>query len=172
MTGCVCWRRHLKCSKPIEPTGRHCLYSYATRCVWLAQASPRRRPTEQKTGEPLIVPAGLGPGTATLLKPDGTTESVALSKEHTTPVKGTDRSGLYRLSGIPGEDAPRTYAFNLASRSESDNGAQSAVKAADVSLASSPSAIAAKREVWRWLALVAALILLGEWWVYHRRIGM
>ncbi len=139
---------------------------------WLAQASPRRRPSAQRTGEPLAIPAGLGAGIATVLKPDGSSESVQLTREHTTFVKGTETIGLYELKGIPGEDKSRIYAFNLANHAESDNGVRDTLKIGDLSMVSHPSAVQAKREIWRWLALGAACILLMEWWVYHRRIGL
>ncbi len=139
---------------------------------WLAQASSRRRPSAQSTGKPLAIPAGLGNGTATLLKPDGSSENVQLSKDHTTLAKGTEKIGLYQLKGIPGEEKPRIYAFNLASRAESNNAAHTTLKIGDVNLESQPAAVQAKREVWRWLALAAAIVLLAEWWVYHRRVGL
>jgi Ca-activated chloride channel family protein len=139
---------------------------------WLAQASSRRRPSAQRTGEPLSIPAGLGNGPATVLKPDGSSEGVILTKEHTTFVKGTEKSGLYELKGIPGEEKSRLYAFNLANHAESDNGVRDRLKIGEISMVSQPNAIQAKREIWRWLALGAAFILLAEWWVYHRRIGL
>ncbi len=139
---------------------------------WLAQASTRRRPSAQRTGEPLAIPAGLGSGSATVVKPDGSSEGVQLTREHTTFVKGTDKIGLYQVKGISGDEKPRMYAFNLSNRAESDNGARGQLKIGDVSMVSQPSAVQAKREIWRWLALAAAVVLLAEWWVYHRRVGL
>jgi len=139
---------------------------------WLAQASPRRRPAAQRTGEPLAIPPGLGDGAASVLKPDGSREPVQLTRERTTFVKGTEKIGMYQLEGVPGDEQAREYAFNLASKNESDNGVRKQVKIGDVSMASQPSAVQAKREIWKWLALAAAFILLAEWWVYHRRVGL
>ncbi|HLX64056.1 MAG TPA: BatA and WFA domain-containing protein [Planctomycetota bacterium] len=138
---------------------------------WLAKASPRQHPSAQRTGEPLAIPPGLGNGIAEITKPDGSVEKVQLSREHTTLVKGTEYSGLYQVK-IPGEDKARVYAFNLSSRNESDNATRAALKIGDVALESQPALMKAKREIWRWLALAAAVLLLGEWWVYHRRVGM
>ena len=139
---------------------------------WLAQASPRRRPSAQRTGEPLAIPPGLGDGTVDVLRPDGKIEKAQLSQEHTTLVKGTEKIGLYDVKGISTDTKRRVYAFNLCNRNESDNATRASLKIGDVTLVSQPAAIKAKREIWRWLALAAALILLGEWWVYHRRIGL
>ena len=52
-----------------------------------------RHPTAQHTGEPLIIPAGLSSETVLLQRPDGGSEKVELSMEHSTFVKGTERAG-------------------------------------------------------------------------------
>ena len=140
---------------------------------WIAEASPRRHPTAQQTGEPLVLTPVPGASSAMLIKPDGSTpERIELSQERSTFVKGTTKAGLYTFKGLPGEDEGRVYAVNLASRSESDNAAQEAIQVGDSTLANAPSAIEAKREIWRDLALAAGALLLLEWWVYHRRVGM
>ena len=137
---------------------------------WIAEVSPRRHPTCQQTGEPLVIPPGIGSPTATLHRPSGgVPEKIELNPDRSTFVKGTEKAGLYSLMDIPQE---RTYAVNLASRTESDNAARGSLKIGDVTFESSRSAIEAKREIWRDLALVAGVLLLLEWWVFHRRVGM
>ncbi|MCY3023027.1 MAG: hypothetical protein NTW87_28965 [Planctomycetota bacterium] len=136
---------------------------------WLAEASPRRRPTAQRTGEPLVIPPGLG-ASATLHRPGGEPpERIELSQEHSVFVRGTETAGLYTLKDLPEE---RVYAVNLASRTESDNAARGSLKIGDITFESQRSAIEAKREIWRDLALAAGVLLVLEWWVFHRRVGM
>ena len=114
--------------------------------------------------------AGVVPRTATLVgPPDTTPEKIELSQDHSTLVKGTEKAGLYTLRDIPQE---RVYAVNLASRTESDNAARHALKVGDITFESTRSAIEAKREIWRDLAWIAGALLLLEWWVFHRRVGM
>jgi len=143
---------------------------------WLADASPRRRPASQRTGEPIVIPPGLGSKTADLLKPNGQLEkAIELSEERTVFVRGTETSGVYKLTYKPElatEAEERLYAVNLASRTESDNAARGVVKIGDTSLTSTPSAVEAKREIWKDLVLIACGLLLLEWWVYHRRVGI
>ena len=139
---------------------------------WIAESSPRRRPASQQTGEPLAVPPNVQARVATLVHPDATREKVELSLEHSSYLKGTEKAGIYKLEDIPNEPEARLYAVNLASRSESDNAARSNLKVEDVKLASTPSAIEAKKEIWGTLILIAAGLLLLEWWVYHRRVGI
>ena len=139
---------------------------------WIAEASPHRHPTAQQTGEPLVVPPGLGAPVATLHRPDGSLpEKVELSQEHTTFIKGTEKSGLYHLKGLP-DDVDRVYAVNLVSSEESNNSAHEALKVGEVTMNTAHSAIEAKREIWPDLALGVAALLMLEWWVFHRRVGM
>ncbi|MBI3831325.1 MAG: BatA domain-containing protein [Planctomycetes bacterium] len=140
---------------------------------WAAEASSRRRPVAQKTGEPLIIPPIADGTTAKLTRPDGSTEEVKISSEQKTPVKEINTVGLYMVTDLPGGKASdRVYAVNLADPQESDNGARVKIKVGDQDLEASPAAISAKSEIWRWLALAAVTLLMAEWWVYHRRIGL
>jgi hypothetical protein len=139
---------------------------------WIAESSPRRRPACQHTGDPLFVPPNAKWKSTKVQRPDGSPpEHVELSTEHATYVKGTEKSGLYWLKELTDEPDGRAYAVNLASRNESDNAARASLRVEDVTMNSAPTAIDAKREIWNTLALIAAGILLIEWWVYHRRVG-
>ena len=107
---------------------------------------------------------------AKFVRPGAVPEAVSLSAEKTTYLKGTETAGLYTLQGLPGGDA--TYAFNLSSRGESDNGALSALDVGDTQITALKAAIESKREIWPHLAWIALVVLLLEWWVFHRRIGL
>ncbi|MCZ7644154.1 MAG: BatA and WFA domain-containing protein [Planctomycetota bacterium] len=141
--------------------------------AWVSEVSPRRRPTALKTGEVLSLPPVEGASTATLTWPDGHSEQVELSATRKMPVKGVNSIGLYRLTGIPG-DGPdgRTFAVNLADTKESDNLAQASLQVGEETVEASPSAIEGKREIWRTLALIAVGLLMAEWFLYHRRLGL
>ena len=142
---------------------------------WIAESSPRRRPATQQTGDPLVVPPSIAARSATVVRPkesNSPPEHVELSLEHTTYIKGTETAGIYQLKDIPNEPDGRVYAVNLASRSESDNASRSNLSVEGVKLESTPTSIQAKREIWNTLALIAAGLLLIEWWVYHRRVGI
>ena len=141
--------------------------------AWVSEASPRRRPSSQKTGEPLVIPPFGSAPSATLVQPDEKRVEVRLSADKKTFVKDINRAGLYRLTGLPGEgEEGRPYAVNLADPGESDNAARSEFLVGEKKIEASPEAIKGKREIWRSLVLAALGLLLLEWWVYHRRVGM
>ena len=141
--------------------------------LWASEVSPRRRPSALHTGEPLVIPPIATAPSGTLVRPDGRKEEITLSPERKTFVKGTDTAGLYLLAELPGgAEAQLRWAVNLADANESDNARRPALKLGDQELAATPTAIAAKREIWHWLALSAVGLLMIEWLVYHRRLGL
>src|SRR5206468_405202 len=101
---------------------------------WLAESSPRRQPTALHTGDPLVIPPGLGAPAATLVHPGYHEEKLELSAEHNTFVKDTQTAGLYRLKDLPAPAVERLFAVNLASRSESDNAARQSVSVGGLKL--------------------------------------
>ena len=72
------------------------------------------------------------------------------------------------------QESPRKvrYIANLTDPDESDNAVREKIEAGVAQVEATPQAIEAKREIWRWLAITAVVLLLAEWWVYHRRIGL
>jgi hypothetical protein len=106
---------------------------------------------------------------ASLRRPDGTEARVELSSDRKTFVKGVAQVGLYRLTGLPAE---MLWAANLTDPQESDNARRGALQLGDQQIVAAPAAITTKHEVWPWLALAAAGLLLLEWLVYHRRLGV
>ena len=86
----------------------------------------------------------------------------------------TDQLGFYEAAwpaGPEGGGARKSlFAVNLLSVTESDICPQPLQTAAG-NVQGVPSVARVNREIWRWLAVAALVILLLEWWVYHRRIA-
>lgn len=140
--------------------------------LWVSEVSPRRRLAAQRTNEPLLFPPTAGAPSAVLELPGGESRSIQLSEDLKTAFRETERAGVYRLSGLPeSPKSARAFAVNLADTAESDNAAGGELRVGDEVVRSSPTAIVARREVWLWLVLAAAAVLVVEWWVYHRRLG-
>lgn len=140
---------------------------------WVSEVSSRRRPSAQKTGEPLVIPPLPDTTQGTVIRPDGTQETVKIAPDAKSFVKGITQTGLYTLTGLPGgKPDDRTYAVNLADPNESDNAAHAKIKIGGQEFDTTPAAINAKSEIWRWLAMGAIALLMIEWLVYHRRLGL
>ncbi|MBI4559616.1 MAG: VWA domain-containing protein [Candidatus Hydrogenedentes bacterium] len=110
---------------------------------------------------------------ATVTLPDGTKQSVALSPLRPTFFGATERAGVYTVTrsakepGAAGESF--AYAVNLADRNESSVTPASNLTLGRGEVQGQRGTIKQNRELWRWLVLIAVLILTLEWWVYSRR---
>ncbi len=142
--------------------------------AWVSEVSPKRRAAMVRTGDPLVIPPILNARSATLVMPTGKSLEIPLSQDRKQFVKGINHVGLYRLTGLPGskEESEIVYAVNLADPHESDNLAEKKVMVGEAPIEESSNVITARREFWRTLVLIAGALLLLEWWVYHRRMGI
>jgi hypothetical protein len=142
--------------------------------LWASEVSPRRRPSALKTGEPIPIPPIAGVKEGTLVRPQGAALKIPLSADHKTFVEATHYVGLYTLTGVTagGTNKNLSWAVNLADENESDNATRRALNVGDKAITEKPQAIAAKREIWHWLALAVIVVLMVEGLVYHRRLGL
>jgi hypothetical protein len=99
--------------------------------------------------------------------PDGSVEEVAV-KGGSVQFERTDRAGFYEVTTGPKKSL---FAANLLSSSESLIGPKSLETSTGGNVEEATSVVSVNKEVWKWLALAALVILLVEWWVYHRRIA-
>jgi hypothetical protein len=79
----------------------------------------------------------------------------------------TTLAGLYRVRG---GDFRREIAVNLLNREESNTVPSDQLRFGRRVIASSSGGARSAREIWRWIAFTAVLLLAVEWYVYHRRI--
>jgi len=133
---------------------------------WLASGSPRRARANLRTGEVItIYPTG-EPGVMRITDPGGKTHKVTCEVDSASYFSRTQAVGVYR--GELGEEE-YVWTVSLFSMAESDNaaaksfelGAEGEVQAGEVER---------NREVWRYLAILAFMIVCFEWWVYNRRM--
>ncbi|MBC8101814.1 MAG: hypothetical protein H7Z41_04420, partial [Cytophagales bacterium] len=130
-------------------------------------------------GEIVTLAAGPGAGDVTVLRPDGRRDPVAAGKTPGAPLlyDHADRVGVYRAGGSGGET--QSFAVALLSPAESQIRpvAGPLVTVTDAALAPGEvsgragGSVTVRREVWPYVAAVALLILCGEWWFFHRRLG-
>ena len=78
----------------------------------------------------------------------------------------TFRAGVYRTRY--GDEEEGSFAVNLLSPAESDITPQDALLSGEQRIAAS-SLGRENREIWRWFAFAALIVLTGEWHIYSRR---
>ena len=130
-------------------------------------------------------PAGLSAGEVLTLSPPARADSIRITApdgtEYSLPAAGeslaftqTDQLGLYQLEALEAGEATRRQAFavNLFGSGESDI---RPAPADQLRLGGGGDGAPAEeqlglQEFWLPLAFLALLLLLIEWWVYHRRL--
>jgi hypothetical protein len=134
---------------------------------WLATRPGQTEGLQLRTGEtaPVEVPPTVTELTVT--DPEGRKHRVR-PEGRLAYISDTERRGIYTVEG---KDFKQEFAVNLLSRDESATQPQDRIRFGRRSLAAADAGgVRTAREVWRWLALAALLILGLEWWVFHKRI--
>jgi hypothetical protein len=119
------------------------------------------------------------PGQVKVLRPDAAVDQV----EVTDPAGGkrvlkrgagmefayrhTDRPGIYHVTWAGGG---RNFAVNLLDADESNLQPRDEVRLGEQRLRAAGQSRRQTYDTWKWVALAALLVLVGEWTVYHRRI--
>jgi hypothetical protein len=150
---------------------------------WLAEASPKWAGAGLRCGAPLKLRAGLwreaaarGSVEVKIQRPDGTTEKLEVPRERPRLYAATGLPGLYRVTGPGGKQA--LFACAVLDEAESNNTAREAinfavggVRGASWELAETGKGQSKSgREIWKYLAIAALVVMVLEWYIYNRRL--
>lgn len=137
---------------------------------WLSPGRAFDAPTGLRVGDPV----GLSPaaGTTVILvdKPDETLWTMDVGEEEIIFAE-TEQLGLYnvRLRDSEGDRPAGSFAVNLFSPTESQIEPVPAIQLGQIQAETETEREnVGQREFWPWLAGIAFLILVIEWWVHHR----
>jgi hypothetical protein len=114
-----------------------------------------------RAGEPVTVKSATGQ--ASITTPEGNDRQIEI-RDGSGIFAETLRAGIYRVAGGPG------FAVSLLSESETSTEPKDSIRTRAGEIAGQTEEFTSEREVWRWVALAALIVLMFEWWVYHRRI--
>ncbi|MBI4026417.1 MAG: BatA domain-containing protein [Verrucomicrobia bacterium] len=133
---------------------------------WLDPASDQDRMLQVRTGQTARLPLSKNVTTFTVETPDGRKLSLELPpKAQEIAVSQTDRAGVYRVKA--GEQSLQ-FCANLLNAEETRNKPREKIEFGKYQVVEGGALQASNLEIWRWLALSAFAVLLGEWWYYHR----
>ncbi|MEI7728481.1 MAG: VWA domain-containing protein [Verrucomicrobiota bacterium] len=134
---------------------------------WLNPAGISASQLTIKTGEPFRLTLAQTPATARIVRPDGITVPVAMESGTREIVYGdTLKAGIYRLKTDTNEVA---FCVNLLDAAESATMPHEELKLGHYKQVAASTGKRASLELWRWVAVAGLLILLFEWWYYHKR---
>jgi hypothetical protein len=120
-------------------------------------------------GSPVDITPGAGTTDVLVEKPDGSVWEVEVGDE--AIIFGeTAQPGLYNviLRDTNGDQPAGSFAVNLFSTTESSIGPAPTIVLGQTEVETADEDDVGQRELWPWLAALAFIVLLVEWWVYHR----
>jgi Ca-activated chloride channel homolog len=134
---------------------------------WLNPANARTGQLSVKAGDPFRLPLLESTPSAQVTLPDGTTRALKLDPTANELVFGdTQKSGIYRLR-LGTNDT--VFCANLLDSTESNIKPHDELQMGKYTKVTATTTKRANMEVWRTIATLGLLVLLGEWWYYHRR---
>src|ERR1043166_648774 len=135
---------------------------------WLNPASSSAAQLMVRAGEPFRYGLPVGEaGSVSVTRPDGVTKSVQIQPGASEAVFGdTLRQGVYHLKSGTNDVA---FCVNLVDAAESDITPRGELPLGKHGTVAATTVKPANVEVWRWIACCGLLVLLFEWWFYHRR---
>jgi hypothetical protein len=134
---------------------------------WLNPANVRSGQLLVKAGDPFRLPLSEPVSSAQVTLPDGTTKSLKLDPTANEFVFGdTYKSGVYRLR-LGTNDT--VFCANLLDAAESSIKPRDELQLGKYTKVAATTTKRANMEVWRTIAGLGLLVLLAEWWYYHRR---
>ena len=103
-------------------------------------------------------------------QPSGTVVEVKRESTDSFLFTRTDQLGLYPVREGDASEVQQRFAVNLFDPRESDLRPVPQIGLGYEQIQAQPVGQAARQEAWKWLLLIALLLLIGEWYIYNRRV--
>ena len=134
---------------------------------WLNPAAASASQLLVRAGEPLRVSLFENITTATITLPDGGKRQVPVDAKARELVFGdTAHQGIYQLQAGTNKTS---FCVNLLDAAESDTHPQEELQFGKYTRLKAAALSKANLEIWRWIAFAGLVVLMVEWWYYHRR---
>jgi hypothetical protein len=118
-------------------------------------------------GEPMILRPEADVKSVTIEPPSGPAQKLERGNRPEFLFAGTDHLGIYKV--VRDDGLVRHFAVNLLDANESNIEPRTDIKLGDDEVAAGQER-RQPREMWKWMALTALILLLIEWYIYNRRI--
>ena len=134
---------------------------------WLDPASANANHLLVKAGQSFRLALAQPISSAEVLKPDGSKRALAVDPNSRELVFGdTAQTGIYRLQAGTNNV---TFCVNVLDAQESNITPREEISLGKYAKVSAATIKRANLELWRWIAATGFLVLLFEWWYYHKR---
>jgi hypothetical protein len=104
--------------------------------------------------------------------PEKRTEQISRGRDSGFSFSGTERTGWYQVKPVGSDVGNLPFAVNLLDVRESDLTVREKMEIGHEEVVGQTAIEPARTEFWRWLVAAALLVVIVEWVVYNRRVGM
>jgi hypothetical protein len=137
---------------------------------WYSPAQPFEITSGLRPGDPVVIRPQVSTVEYVVTKPDGSTQSYPVGDASLTYTEA-DETGIYQVDLLTrqGDSSTAYFAVNLFAPGESQIQPADTIFLGEGEVAGGETDDEfGQRELWPWLAVLVFLVLLVEWWVFHR----
>lgn len=132
---------------------------------WLASGSKTQQESVlTRAGDVVPINPPITVESVTVTDPLGRARTVE-GKRRPLLFDGTDTIGVYQVKA---KNYQQKFAVSLLNKRESDILPRSTIELGSAGETATAGSTRANKEIWRWLVVLALIVLGLEWWVYHR----
>ncbi|MEW4562957.1 BatA and WFA domain-containing protein [Bremerella sp. JC770] len=102
--------------------------------------------------------------------PSGRTRTIAPTADNLFSFGETDQLGTYEVREGDAKDVSRYFSVNIFDAQESEIQPKPEIETQWETIEGESAWLPMRREYWKWLVVIALLILLLEWYIYNRRV--
>lgn len=138
--------------------------------AYLGGTEARGSSSNVSPGDTYQLRGELQSGEVKIIDPAEKSSTVSRNRQNLYEFTDTQQLGVYQVWSD--DQLIQLFAVNLFDRDESDNRTrpEEKVRLGLTELAVGTSWQPARRELWKWLALLGLVVLLVEWYIYNRRV--
>lgn len=148
----------------------------------LANVDDADRTVSVQPGEPMVLRPEAGVQSLRVTSPDDKSETLERGNRPDFVYSKTDQVGVYKVERLQadkkeaeGAEVPsadvRNFAVNLLDVNESNIEPREEIRIGSGRIATN-EARPQPRDLWKWILLVAVVLLTAEWYIYNRRVSL
>ncbi len=136
---------------------------------YLAGGNTTDELTTTLPGQPVFIRVENADRSVTVETPAGTRSEAVRDRNNAYIFTDTNQAGVYTV--LPdGKTVSQRFAVNLFDATESRIVPQDAFETAWNRVQAQKGFETTRRDAWRWILLIAVIVLLAEWYIYNRRV--
>jgi hypothetical protein len=122
-------------------------------------------------GEPVVLRPEAGVTKLTITTPKKDVITLERGARPDFQFADTEQVGVYRFDVFPEDKSVRSFAVNLLDANESNIEPRKTIRIGNERTTAGQEK-SQPRDIWKWILILAVVLLVAEWYIYHRRIAI